>query len=200
MKLGLSCFIFSVFWMMSLTAAQQEITDNATGITFPEVVSFNSNGKDLSLKATGVATRKKLIVKVYSIASYLQEGTPLQGNDKANALLNAGGAKQLTLKWARDVPLSKVQEAYHEGLKKNIPQNLQKELAPQVENYIALFNRDVRQGDEHVLRWFPEGYVDIFINGNQVGKIGNPQFARALWSIWLGTQSVVKRESLVQML
>ena len=66
-------------------------------------------------------------------------------------------------------------------------------------HFIGFFNQDVQKGDEQILRWIPGGYVEVLINGKAAGNITNHDFAKALWSIWFGQNSVVDRNSLVSM-
>ena len=70
----------------------------------------------------------------------------------------------------------------------------------QIETFVHFFNQPVQKGDEHILRWLPGGYVEVIINGNQVGSVTGQDFAKALWSIWFGSRSVVDRNALVSLM
>ena len=107
--LTLSACLFSV-------GGFAEITDESTGEIFPSEVIFKNGGKDYHLQATGVATRKKLIVKVYSIASYLEDPATAVGADKFQVFTTDGKAKQLSMKWVHDVDVTRIQDAYKEGI------------------------------------------------------------------------------------
>lgn len=197
---------FSVYGLCTLMSAcllsvglyaQDNIVDNSTHETFPKEVSFESNGKQYQLQATGVATRKKLIVKVYSIASYLQKGAG--GGDILQAILSDDNAKQLTMKWVRDVGVDKVQEAYKESFHKVFSGQEYAALAGDINQFLQFFNENAHAGDEYILRWLPGGYVEVLINGKKVGSLTNKEFAKGLWNIWFGPKSVVNRNDLVSL-
>ncbi len=176
----------------------EEITDKSTGESFPKEVSFSAGGKDYKLDATGVSTRKKLIIKIYSVAHYLQNAENFKNNLLA-AIMSNDNAKQLTIKWVRAVPKDKVTEAYQESFKTAIQDPAYTQLQPQIGTYLGFFNHDVQKGDTHILRWAPGGLIEVEINGTKVGTITNPEFAKGLWNIWFGQKSVVNRDALMSL-
>lgn len=181
----------SLFFAFNLQA-QETITDNNTRISFPKEISFEANGKNYQLDATGVATRKKLVIKVYSIAHYLQKGVGPQDvmSDKA--------AKQFTIKWARDVPVDKVQGAFNDAFQKVFSQQDFAKLGPDINKFNQFFNKEAHKGDEYIIRWVPEGTIEVLINGQKAGAINNKDFAQGVWNIWLGPNSVVNRGDLLR--
>jgi hypothetical protein len=189
----LSCL--AVFFALNLHAAN-EITDKATGEVFPLEVTFNYQGTDYQLNATGVATRKKLIIKVYSVVHYLQKQV-FASKNRLQEIMSDANAKQLTIKWVREVPVAKVQEGYEDSFKTAIPEPAYSQLQSAIKTYIAYFNKDVVKGDEHVIRWIPGGIIEVQINGKTVGTINNSEFAKGLWNIWFGEKSVVNRDNLM---
>lgn len=182
------------------SAFAEDLTDKATGATFPTTVTFDESGKNYKLQATGVATRKKLIISVYSIASYLEEGVTLNAADKFQGILEPKGAKQLTMKWARNVPSDKIRDAYQDSFKTVLSEQDATALKDQVSKFVALFSADAQKGDEYILRWVPPAQVDVLINGKQAASFTNEGFARGLWSIWFGSKSVVNRDQLVSLI
>jgi hypothetical protein len=192
------CLCSLVFVSSSLFAEGKEIKDNSTGISFPSEVSFDSNGKTYQLQATGVATRKKFFVKVYSVASYLQDATAKTANI-AEEILNPNKAKQLTMKWVREAPINKVQEGYIESFQNSLQPQAFNSLQNDINTFVLYFNQPVKAGDEHVLRWIPTDTIEVIINGKKVGEIKNEQFAKSLWTIWFGPRSVVNKDALLSL-
>lgn len=180
-------------------SAFADIRDEATGAVFPSEVNFSYGGKDYKLQATGVTTRKKLIVKVYSIASYLQDAASVTG-DKFQAFLSDDKAKQLTLKWVHDVDTTKIKDTYREGFSKAFPSGISGQLQSDIDKFLGLFKTDVHSGDETVLRWIPGGVIEVSHNGTKQGTVTNPELARGLWSIWFGENSIVNRNNLVSLI
>lgn len=197
MKLKLLSFL-TLFCACS-AFAESEVTDKATGESFPASVSFKSEGKDYQLEATGVSTRKKLIIKVYSVAHYLQKDATA-GSDNLQTILSDLNAKQLSIKWVRAVPEDKVQEGYSESFKTAIQDPAYTKAQTAIKTYLAFFDQDVKKGDEHIIRWIPGGTIEVLINGTTAGTIKDPEFAKGLWNIWFGTKSVVKQDALMSLM
>lgn len=181
--------------------ADDLIIDKSTGKSFPREISFEAKDKKYDLQATGVATRKKLIIKVYSIASYLQKGAANPSSDKLRVILSDDNAKQLTLKWARDVNSSQIRSAFEESLHKVFPNPQYTQQQQPINDFLALFTTGAKGGDEYALRWTPGGDVAVLSNGKLLGTIvGNATFAKGLWQIWFGDKSVVDRDALLSQL
>lgn len=196
----LKCFALCfTFLSLSLNGAE-DVSDKSTGVTFPPSVKIDQDGKSYNLQVTGVATRKKLIVSVYSVASYLQDGAYTAGGDKIAAIMQDDKAHQLTLKWVHEASVDKVQNGYKESFKGALTEAQQKELEKEITQYVGFFSKDVKKGDEHILRWLPGGIIDVTINGTKAGSITNKEFAKGLWSIWFGDNSVVNRDRLISLM
>lgn len=178
--------------------AEPHIKSSATGVTFPKQVSFSHDGKNYDLDITGVATRKKFFVKVYSVASYLQNEAIGKG-DILQEIMSDAWAKQLTLKWVHDGDLKRVRDGYLESFKNALADQQFQELQSEINQYLSFFTQDVRKGDVHTLRWLPGGNIEILINDQSVGSIANEKFAHALWSLWFGSKSFVNRKSLLSL-
>lgn len=193
-------FCRTLFVSLSLCSislfAEGEIKDSQTGETFPATVSFERDGKTVELQATGVSTRKKLMFKVYSVASYLEGGLSKDAANRVQTVLDSDKPKQLTIKWVRPVEGPKVVDGYRESFK-TAAEGQEAALAKEINQYVSFFNHDVAKGEEQVIRVLPGGVVEVYVNGTKAGTIANPAFAKALWSIWFGKKSVVNAEQLV---
>lgn len=186
------------FGLVGGAAVQADVKDPATGISFPETASFSEGGKTYNLDLTGVATRKKFFIKVYSIASYLQ--SPIKGEMQPvmEQIFDSTKAKQLTLIWARSVDTAKIKGAYNEAFKGDLPGDKYAALQPQIDEFLGYFSQDSKKGDNYTLRWAPGGILTVLINDKNVGQIKNDEFAAAVWKIWFANDDVVKRQDLLQ--
>lgn len=185
----------ALFTVLSMAGFTKEVKDESTGLTFPEKVTIEHQGKTYQLTNTGVATRRKLIVKVYSIASYLQDGA-FKGGDKFQPLSSDEFAKQLIIKFNHDVSADKLRSSFLEAFRNNLSPAEFSSLQPTIDKTLGVFT-DVKPGDEMIIRSLPGGYVDVSLNGKQLTSDTNGAFAKALWATWVGPNSVVKRENLV---
>lgn len=177
----------------------EEVKDSMTGVSFPSEVSFNEGSKSYQLKLTGVSTRQKFFLKIYSIASYIENPEFFNSDqDALNYILNETSlAKQLTMHWIRGIGVEKLREAYHEGIQKTLTQEQFQSLQKEINTFLNLFNKGSNAGDIYILRWLPKGKLTLDVNGQRIGEIVNTTFAKAVWEIWLGDHSVVKRDRLV---
>ncbi len=182
---------------MSLMGGSQEnFQDLNSGKMFPKEVTVEFNGKNYILSATGASTRKKFIVKVYSIASYIENPSKEKGIDQ---MLDPSKAKQLTQIFMQKVDKQKFTNILNESLSKNIPNDQKTALKPVVSDFLSLFTA-VKVNDVHDLRWFPGGVIELHVNGAKVGTVQSEDFAVALWKIWFGKDSVVNRNEMVSLL
>lgn len=196
-KMKLSSF-FAIFFCLATMGLYSDITDSSTGLTFPSEITVEHSGKQYKLQSTGVATRKKFFVKVYSVASYIQSGVDFSSDDKFQPFLSDAYAKQLTMKWVHEADPDKIQGGYIESFKNALSPSDFSRIQNDINQYVQYFNHPVQKGDEHILRSFPDGTVEVLMNGKTVGTINNKDFAKALWSIWFGNKSVVDRNRLVE--
>ena len=192
------CLFLSTFTFQ--LGAQETIKDNISGELFPKTVSFDHNGKQYHLEATGATTRKKLIIKVYSLAHYLQKKEGRNAGDRFQSILRDDVAKQFTMRWLHNVDVDKIQEAYQDGFRKNLSPDVYNRLQNEIDQFISFFNQPAKKGDEYILRWIPGGMVEVHMNGKKAGSVTNPDLARGLWSIWVGDKSIVNRDQLVSLM
>lgn len=176
-----------------------QVKDPATNVSFPSDVSFKEGSKNYNLKLTGIATRQKFFLKIYSVAHYIENPENFSSDQEAlNFVLNdTSRAKQLSMHWVRGISLEKLREAYSEGIQKTLSPEQFQSLQNEINTFLNLFNKGSKAGDIYTLRWLPKGKLILDVNGDRIGEIVNTVFAKAVWEIWLGTHSVVKRDNLI---
>jgi len=177
--------------------SQQTVTEPSTGKTFPKEVTFKRGESSYMATLTGVAVRKKLIFKVYGMAHYMQD--PIKGskNDVFKSILTDGRAKQIDMIFVRDVDLGKIQEAYRDGFKNNSTADELRTIDQQIKTFLGFFTKDVKENDEFILRWLPGGTIVAVVQGEEKPAITDLTFAKVLWTIWFGEDSIVDREDLI---
>lgn len=193
---GVVVSLTTLVFVLPLHAAGT-FSDSSTGISFPTEVNISEGGNDYTLEATGVSTRKKFVIKVYSIAHYMEN--PPSGNSKQviSALLKSDNPKQFTMIWARAVESKKIKGAYEEALDDVFSSSERKQYNGEIKKFLGFFKNDSKKNDKYLLRWLPGGVLTVTINGRQVGEINNNDFARAVWKIWFGKKSPVDKARLV---
>lgn len=178
--------------------AEETVVESSTDKSFPKNVSFTYEDTDYTLSVTGLAVRKKFIFKVYGIAHYMQDAAKTSQEEAFKEALTDGKAKQITMDFSRDVGADKIQGAYRDGFKKHATDEELKEIQPLVDQFVGYFDKEVKENEQYVLRWIPGGTILTTVQGEEKPALNNETFARVLWSIWLGKDSIVDRDKLVE--
>jgi hypothetical protein len=147
------------------------------GVSFPE--QMQSEGVALKLNGLGLRQATFLKVNVYVAALYVA-----QPSKDANAILKSGAPKELILHFVRDVGSSDLSKGWHEGFENNARSQLPA-LKDRIEAFKGLMP-DVKKGEQLRLLHKPGAGVQVDVNKTVKGTIKGDDFARALFSIWLG--------------
>ena len=185
---------------VGMLRAQEMVTEPSTEKTFPSMVTVTSGEEDITLSLTGLTVRKKFFFKVYGMAHYMD--TPPTGTEEAvlKEILTDGKAKQIIMEFARDVGVAQIQNAYRDGFRENAGKDEMKRIQPLVEQFVSAVKSDVKDGDRYVLTWLPGGTIQATFGSDEAPPITDPTFARVLWTIWFGDDSIVDPEELVSRL
>jgi hypothetical protein len=192
MKIPVALLLFA-FGCVAAAFSQELVTEPSTEKKFPATVTVDQ----VQLKLTGLAVRKKVVFKVYGMAHYAQDPPTGSVAEVIKALLADGKAKQITMDFARDVDGEKIHDAYADGFKENATKEELASIQPLVDQFVNYFSGGVKENQQFILRWLPGGVVKATINGEEKPAITNTTFARVLWTIWLGEDSIVDRKDLV---
>lgn len=178
--------------------AQQTVKESSTGKYFPSEIKFKNAEKEITLQLTGLTVRKKIIFKVYGIAHYMENPVRVADEESAfKAIFTDDRAKQIVMDFARDVESAKIKEAYNDGFKQHATQQEYQKIQPLVNQFTGYFTKDVKENQQFVLRWLPGGVIQTILQGEEKPTITEPVFARVLWTIWFGEDSIVDRDDLV---
>jgi len=190
-------FLLPLILLTAAAAAQESVQEPSTGKSFPVAVKYTRNGTEYPMSLTGVAVRKKLVFKVYGMAHYAQDPVKAPKEEALGAMLVDGKARQITMDFARDVDAGKIRDAYMDGFRENATADEFKSIQPLVDQFVGFFAKEVKENQQFIVRWLPGGIVVATVAGEEKPPIASPLFARVLWSIWLGKDSIVDRDDLV---
>jgi hypothetical protein len=149
------------------------------GASFPE--QMQSEGAALKLNGLGLRQATMLRVDVYVAALYVPETSR-----DADAILKSNAPKELILHFVRDVGSADLAKGWDEGFENNAKSEL-----PALKERIAAFKglmADMRKGQRLRFAYKPGAGVQVDVNGTVKGAIKGDDFARALFSIWLGSR------------
>jgi hypothetical protein len=186
--------LLAVAAVLICTNLQAEAATAASGKFKTEATQDGTN-----LKYTGESSRKKFFVKVYNVASYVQDGVFKGGNKFDEILQDNNGIKRLDIKWVHEASKDKVKEGWEESFKSHLSDQQYAALQPDIQKFVGFLTaEDTKVGDEQVFTWLANGSVGVQLNGKNLGTIDNKDFGKALWTLYFGPKSVVDRDKLLQ--
>jgi hypothetical protein len=194
-----SMFVRTLFLFASLVSVVYA-NDRNSELYFPRNVVIEYNSENLELSLTGLTIRKKFFLNIYSMAHYAEQKPQSSDGGIYSDILESKGAKQISMIFLRSLKAKQIQNSLISGIKLNTSEQEYKQILPQVEEFMHAIHADVKPNDEFIIRWLPDGTLISLFQGQQINAIRNDKFAKTLWSIWFGEESVVDRKSLVKQL
>jgi hypothetical protein len=174
MKGSQLCIVASLFMALGVGVAHGK---ECKGVSFPEQVQ--SEGATLKLNGLGLRQATIFRVDVYVAALYVA-----QTSTDANAILKSDAPKELILHFVRDVGSGDLNKGWQEGFENNAQSQLPA-LKERIEAFKGLM-ADMKSGQRLRLVHKPGAGVQVDVNKAVKGTIKGDDFARALFSIWLG--------------
>jgi hypothetical protein len=168
----------------SVSAAELvEVPGTSTHLTTTMDVTIG--GQPFHLVLTGVAVRQKFFFNVYALGSYVLEGAPVHNAEELAAI---NRPKQLHLVMERDVSGSDIAEAFLVAIRQNYPTPaFNAEVNLLVEKMRPI---DLKKNDHIYLTHQPGIGLRCMVVGKGDFTIDNPDFSRAVWDIYLGTNNL----------
>jgi hypothetical protein len=142
---------------------------------------FKTSDQVLDLTGAGLL-RYMGFIKAYVGALYLPQGV-----DPKDALTDT--AKRLEVEYFHAIDGEDFGPATIEGISQNVDPKTLERLMPKIEYHNSLYV-DVRPGDRYALTYIPGRGTELSLNGRSMGVIEGAEFARALFSIWLGPEPI----------
>lgn len=156
-----------------------------TEVKYPNKIESKVGDKQVKLALTGAALRKKVIVNVYTVASYAEEGVALTGADD---LCGKDCVKQLHLVMTTSVSGKQMADAFTDAVRQNHPK-------PAFDTEVTALNQklralDLAKGDQVWLTNVPGKGLQIDVVGKMSVAIETPAFAKAMWEVYLGKKNI----------
>jgi hypothetical protein len=190
----------AVIFSTTVMSAEETFQDASSKTVFPKEVSFDIGGTKHTLQATGASTRVKFFVKVYALASYVENPVKTNVDALVNQILDGNPARQFTLHWLRDVEAEKIKSGFIEGLQKMVSPEQFTAFNDATTKYLSVYDNGVKNDDVIILRWLPDGTLLVMKNDKVTAEIKDNAFARAVWYMSVGPNSVVKRNELFSLI
>ena len=167
----------TMFLIAMLVGVATASAGKKAGVTMPDTATVGD--KSLVLNGMGLREATWLDIDVYVAGLYVEKPS----SDPAT-LIAADGPKLLVLKFVRHVDRDDIVKAWSEGFKNNatVPLAQIQPLIDRLNTWMPRF----ANGDTLSFSYVPDKGVEVAINGVRKGAIQGAEFARSLFSIWLG--------------
>ena len=172
MKLGLWLVLMSLVVVVGVEVALAKV---CKGVSFPDQAQVD--GSALTLNGLGLRQATMLKVNVYVAGLYVTKPSA-----DASALLAANNRKQLILQFLRNVSAAELNKAWEEGFDKSLAAF--KDHLETLKGWMI----DMKTGQRLTFDYKPTAGVQVDVNGTAKGTIAGDDFAKALFSIWLGAK------------
>ncbi len=146
---------------------------------------------DPKLESTGSSARRKFFVKVYDITHYAEP--PLHGD-----VFQHAGLRRVEMVFALAIAPGQLKTEIRRSLQDRTTPEMWMRLQKSLQAFEDPITTGVRSGDTFTLDWWPDGTLVSRFGDKELGRIQDPDFAAALWGLWLGPQSLVDRDALLR--
>ncbi|WP_421842004.1 chalcone isomerase family protein [Marinobacter algicola] len=177
MKKALSTGFASLLLTAALTTPAAALT--VEGVDVPDTYS----AMDTELKLNGAGTRSKWFMDLYIGGLYVPETI-----DDGQAIINADEPQAITLHIISGMITSdKMKSATMEGFENSTGGDLAA-IKDDVDEFLDVFSEEIKDGDVFDLVYLPGEGVRVLKNGDQRATIGDLEFKKALFGIWLSDE------------
>jgi hypothetical protein len=147
------------------------------GVQFAD--SYRTHGLTLPLNCVGLL-RYRIFIKGYVAALYLGDG--VRPEDVLSDV-----PKRLELQYFYAIAGRDFVGATDRGVGANADAATVARLRARIDRLNALY-KDVKPGDRYALTYVPGAGTELSLNGQPLGTIEGPDFAAAVFAIWLGSK------------
>lgn len=166
-------------------AAADAVPVPGSDTSFVPKVQQLAHGKDVNLSITGTALRTKYTVKVYGMASYVQDGVTVK---TAEELAASESVKLLHIVMERKASGSDFIDAFKSAVGSDRAKKEFKDDFAKLTD--ALGNATADKGDYILLLYVPESGTRIRLGKTVDVTIPGAAFGRAIWETYLGKDPV----------
>jgi hypothetical protein len=177
MNKALSTGFVSLLLTAALTAPVAALT--VEGVDVPDTYS----AMDTELKLNGAGTRSKWFMDLYIGGLYVPETI-----GDGQAIINADEPQAITLHIISGMITSdKMKSATMEGFENSTGGDLAA-IKDDVDAFLDVFSEEIKDGDVFDLVYLPGEGVRVLKNGKERATIGDLEFKKALFGIWLSDE------------
>lgn len=170
-------FTFVLIGVFSFGTNAQDKT--VSGVTFPQRLKIGKK----TIEYNGAGLRTKYFFKLYVSALYIPKVT-----SDVQLIINQNEVSAVRLRLlSNKVTRDKFVETVREGFKTSTEGRA---TPKQIDGLMKLFNVEFKEGDDILLLYQPSNGINVYMNSKHIGNVGDLEFKKALWGIWLGQKPV----------
>lgn len=157
---------------------------DTAGVKFDRRIDVAGN----SLVLNGAGVRYKAVFKVYAAGLYIPANLPSKP-DTPEEVLALTGPQRIAITMLREVDSNELGKLFTKGVQDNVPRGDFAKLIPGLVRMGGVFSehKKLLPGEVFTLDWVPGTGTVISIKGKAQGEpFKEPEFFRAMLSIWLG--------------
>tara|TARA_R110000824_G_scaffold33420_23_gene107088 strand:- start:1103 stop:1699 length:597 start_codon:yes stop_codon:yes gene_type:complete len=174
---GIACL------MLAATLSAPALALTVGGVDVPDTYTANST----ELQLNGAGTRSKFFIDLYVGSLYV----PKAQHD-GNAVVDADEPQAITLHITSDMITSdRMTEATMEGFEASTGGDMAP-IQSEIDQFMSVFKEEIKEGDVFDLVYVPGEGVKVFKNSEQKGTVGDLEFKKALFGIWLSDEPAQK--------
>lgn len=201
-----------LFGFALISLGQGKVKEDSTGLMFDKAIKFSNENGAPAMLCSGTGVRKKVIVKVYGAAVYIEpveakkvlgKYIPKQKPEDMEDFVeelgeNAqfwtdfiGGSfhKIILMRFVRDVGSDNITGAYKDAFKAYLKDNSD-ETKKSVAAFLDFFKDEIKEGQDMTLRFAPDGTIMVEYAGKDRGSIKSSNVAKALLTNWFGSDPI----------
>tara|TARA_R110002111_G_scaffold86632_5_gene135771 strand:+ start:46 stop:642 length:597 start_codon:yes stop_codon:yes gene_type:complete len=171
------------YLMLAATLSAPVLALTVGGVDVPDTYTANST----ELQLNGAGTRSKFFIDLYVGSLYV----PKAQHD-GNAVVDADEPQAITLRITSDMITSdRMTEATMEGFEASTGGDMAP-IQSEIDQFMSVFKEEIKEGDVFDLVYVPGEGVKVFKNSEQKGTVGDLEFKKALFGIWLSDEPAQK--------
>ncbi len=153
------------------------------GVDIPD--TYTAAGQELQLNGAG--TRSKFFMDLYVGGLYVQNKI-----SDGSAVINADEPQAISLHIISGMITSdRMTEATMAGFEAATDGDLSS-IQSDVDQFLGVFKDEIKEGDVFELVYVPDSGVQVLKNGEQKDTVGDFEFKKALFGIWLSDEPAQK--------
>jgi hypothetical protein len=173
-KNGLILFIYSTVILSASSSWAVELS----GQIFREQIEF----KGETFRLNGLGLKSQFFIKIFAAGFYI-------GEDVSSDQISEDVPKELEVVYFYPIPGKKLAVETRKRIAQNISPDQFNEIKKRV-NQMDHYFVDLKPGDRYALIYLPGQGTYFTYNGQELGVIEGYDFAKAIFSVWIGEKPV----------